>query len=172
MWFLLLGIGALLNSVEFPIFANAGLSQAQIGMMMSAWGVGNLLVFWYCTIRKGSPLSLRMSGLTYLVALGLFASFSILGVLLLGFFLGGASSAMVSGEMRGQIQQNIGGSLDSIKVWAFSNQGLCLINLIFYGGFGWASKHVPISVFSALLLAMTGLFVYLATKVQKATLAA
>lgn len=112
------------------------LSRANIGKMLGAWGIGNLLAFFY-SLKKRSLFNAQISSFIFISALGLFLAQGPLWTGLVGFLLGGFFNSYLAGLLRNKISQSIPKEVRSLDVWAAVNQRMGLINILIYGTGGY-----------------------------------
>lgn len=152
-WGIFLVLGALLNTVEFPIFEQAGLSRGDIGAMLGFWGIGNLVAFAY-SLKKATPFSARIAGLAFTTALAIFVMQGSLWLALSSFLVGGFFNSYLAGILRNRISQSIPEGTRSLDVWAAINQQMGFVNLIIYGSGGYLLGLISPTILGGMMIAV------------------
>lgn len=149
-WFLFLGVGALLNAIEFAGFENVQMTEKQIGYAMTAWGLGNLVAF----LVKNPFSSPIPSLIGYASSLLLFVLAPSPMALILSFVLAGLCSSYLSGSLRASIQGAVPSGYNPLPVWAYTNQLTQIINLIAYVSAGVLLDIVGYYTFGFVMIAV------------------
>jgi hypothetical protein len=130
MWFLYAAFGAVLNGIEFPTMASAGFSDTLVGITLGSWGAGNGIAL-ALTKRLG-----WLSTVVLVVILGCGVglwSRALPWTAVSGFALAGFAYAQLSGRLRADLVRAMRPGENEIDVWAYANQGVQIVNLVFYG---------------------------------------
>lgn len=134
-WFIVLGIGALLNAIEFSKFKQLLMSDQEIGAAMAAWGIGTLITFW----RKSEGRYLQ-TFIFYTLALIVFGAAPSSAFVIISFVVAGLYNSYLSGQLRASIQNSIEEKQDGLEVWTFANQVTNIINVVAYVSAGMILK--------------------------------
>lgn len=150
-WHWLLIVGAVINAIEFKVFAQYGYSEVEIGAALCAWGVGSLIAL---TLPAKRLLSLSTSVVVanYGLALAVFVLSAHRELAYLCFVLGGFGSTYLGGNFRAAIQNAIPNEMDKTALWGLANRHLGVINLTFYSLCGALLGVLPLEVFAVSLV--------------------
>lgn len=157
LWLLFLGIGALINAIEFPAFERLSMSDQQIGFAMAAWGLGAIVsLIW--------PLKLNefTLSLVYLAALLGFVVAPIPWAVIASFGAGGLLSSYLSGALRARLQLSVPKEFNPLPLWAYANQLTQLLNLIAYVSVGALLSFLGFGLFAGVMI-VCGLWLCLAS---------
>ena len=150
-WYLVLVLGALINSGEFGLFTSASYTKPEIGYVVACWGIGGLIAF--LTANMSFKDHLRTMFVLYGSLLATFFLFPHFWISCFIFIGSGMLSAKLGGKMRATIQSNIPDNMRSLEVWGLVNSRLSLINMLIYGSIGFLIPYwgvtwvfIPLSV--------------------------
>lgn len=133
-WPLLLLVGAMLNSVELPLFFDVlRFGDSQFGLALSLFGVGSGIAIWIAKVVAVRSWVLRtfagvflLSMILWLVPLTIapYAAFAVAG----------AAYTITTAVIRAELSTRAAiDSVDSTALWAWASQVTLLANLVGYG---------------------------------------
>lgn len=158
-WYVYLGVGAILNALEFQTFEKADFSRSDIGIIVGAWGFGALLAFVF-NERFVERLSSTMLAIGASAAFIVFVMSNNVWLSTACFIVGAFGNSLIGGTLRGGIQNEIPDEIKPLSIWTLINKRLSLINIIFYGGISLTLPHLSYYYFVALLLCACLVFVW------------
>jgi MFS family permease len=162
VWYALTLASSVLNGVEFAIFDLSRLSEQEIGLALSAWGMGGALSFlatsWSFASRVSTSAILVMLSIVTL----LFSCLRGLYVIYPAMFFMGAAFAVIGGRMRQEVECALTSPSNSLLLWGLIQQRTAFISLCTYLAIGlllsnnWsivvAVSILPLSVLCLLYL--------------------
>jgi hypothetical protein len=160
-WVAWMFVGVYLTGIEFLLFEFNELTKVEIGLLLGAWGIGNLaalLVAQRALIHKVAGWKWSV---VYTVGLALFASGHGVASASVGFLIAGFCCAILPGSIRAGIQTSLHSSTDSLPIWAWCNQLAAIINIAVYAVLGLAIMKVTSAALAVVMIAVSGAFVVL-----------
>jgi len=158
-WYVYLGVGAILNALEFKTFEYANFSRSDIGIIIGAWGTGALLSFLF-NEKFSSRFKVTSTSIFASVAFVVFAMSQNLWLSTVCFVVGAFGNALIGGMLRGDIQNKIPSGIKPLSIWSLVNKRLSLINIIFYGGISFTLPYVGYGFYIGLLFVACVIFVW------------
>jgi hypothetical protein len=134
-WYLFAIIGACLNGLEFQIMSRHSYNSTAVGVALAMWGVGNLIAIIRPDLLGGSLPAVIFAGA---IALWAIIASPYIGWAL--FLTGGIGYAIVSGKLRGAIQDQLSPEAQN-AAWGYAMQIVLSINLVVYGAI-WSAQLV------------------------------
>jgi MFS family permease len=158
-WYVYLGVGAILNALEFKTFEQADFSRSDIGIIIGAWGTGALLSFVF-NEKFSSRMTATSMAIYASVAFVVFAMSQNLWLSTACFVVGAFGNSLIGGTLRGDIQNTIPDGIKPLSIWSLVNKRLSLINIAFYGGISFSLPYVDYGYYVGLLLVACVIFVW------------
>jgi MFS family permease len=165
-WFLFLGVGALLNAIEFSGFEKIKMTEGQIGYAMTAWGIGNLIAF----VFKNPSSSLIPTLFGYAASLTLFVFAPAPVAIIFAFLIAGVFSSYLAGSLLAAIQGSVPTGYNPLPVWAYANQMTQVINLIAYGSAGCLLNIIGYQTFGGIMVGLLILMILRSSNFSKNTI--
>lgn len=124
-------LGGVFNGLEFAVFKRYDFDKEAIGLILGAWGLGNLFTV-FLPIRKFDGLGIDfLSGLISAIFIYFcWNSSFFLAIILFG--VAGGVNAILTGRLRGLIQHSIHDDMNSISVWSKLNKYVSMTNVSCY----------------------------------------
>lgn len=130
-WYCFLIIGALINGLEYSLFAKYEFSTQLVAFTLSAWGVGNLIAL-ILPIRFLSFLDVGRLSFFYSACLALVFIISNAWSVVFCFGLAGFFCAILAGALKAQLQSSQPADVSALEIWAYLGQRTGIINIIVY----------------------------------------
>lgn len=158
LWVGWMFVGIYMTGIEFLLFDFNALTKPQVGLVLGAWGIANLVavpVAGQAPVRK---ITLWVWSLIYTFGLVLFASGKGIPSAWVGFLIAGFCSAILTGSLRAEIQRSLLSSTDSLPVWAWSNQVIAVMNIFIYAMLGVAISKAHAAGLATLMIVISCAF--------------
>lgn len=133
-WPAMLLVGALLNALEAPLsFDVLGFTEIEFGLALACFGAGGLIVLAVTLFSDRQLFGPRIAVTVYAVGLTMWVFIPGVGPLV-GFFMAGVASAVLSGWIRASLDRWASVSrVDPKDLWGWATQTTLFVNLVSYG---------------------------------------